>query len=248
MKLLFLYLILFSSTAFAQQVSISEIKLRPKPKFYNTREKTITYPVISTGNRRADALINAQIKEECLSPETENQSLTDALKNKLNEGLTILSWEVTLKSKGILSINIFMEVCTAHLNSWTTYFNFDLKTGKSIRISDLVTAGKTDSLKAIVLRDKLKGIAASKTEILDNLHNGDIDSSTYHWALEQIDDNCTKEASLDQFSLSASSITISDPCELSYAIRALQPGYELKYTFKSIAAFLNPRFRKLFCK
>ena len=56
-----------------------------------------------------------------------------------------MSYEVTYKRNGILSMNIFAEGCGAHCSSWYTYFNFDLKTGKTLKLSDLISENRIDS-------------------------------------------------------------------------------------------------------
>ena len=80
------------------------------------------------------------------------------------------------------------------------------------------------------------------------LKQGDVDSATYDWALEQVDSNCMKDVKLEDFSFSTLNLEINDSCEFPHAIRSQQPTYELKYTYTFLSAFLTPRFKKIFLK
>lgn len=98
-----------------------------------------------TSNKRVDSLINFQIKNELFSPGHEKQSINKTLVENINDGLINLSYEVSYKKNGLLSFSIFAEGCGAYCSSWETYFNFDLKTGKKLSITDLIIENKLDS-------------------------------------------------------------------------------------------------------
>lgn len=183
------------------------------------------------------------------SPDDDKQSIEKVLVEHINDyGLINLSYEVTYKLNGILSMHIYAEGCGAHCSSWTTYFNFDLKTGKKITIDDLVIESKTDSFRKIVFADKIKALNSYKSGEIDNVTNNHIDSATYHWVLEQVDSNCINTVEIDNFSLSGLMIEIIDPCEFPHAIRSQEPSYKLEYPLKSISSFLKPKFKRLLLK
>ncbi len=155
---------------------------------------------------------------------------------------------MTYKKAGILSLNIYAEGCGAHCSSWKTYFNFDLKTGRKIEITDLIVQKKRDGFRLLVLHDKLKALKNYKIEEIENLEHNNIDSVTYNWALEQADSNCSKSVQIETFLLSNLNFEIIDPCEFPFAIRSQEPTYHLKYSYKFMAPFLKPAFRKLLAK
>ena len=228
-----------------QTVTFREIKLKPKSAFYNVNETTIIYPLVITNNRSVDKLINDKIKSETLGED--DVSVRQALNEHLSLGLINMSYEVSFKKYGILSMNIYGESCGAYCSTWYTYFNFDLKTGKSLSIGDLVLESKIDSFKKIVFADKLKALNRYKEEELNYPGNA-IDSTTITWAIEHVDENCIGKVQLDNFSLSDITIEIMDPCEFPHAIRSQQPTYELKYSYQFMQTFLKPKFKKLFIK
>ena len=247
MKFYFIVILLVSISSYGQNITFWEIKLRPNPAYYKTTEKTIIYPVVVTNNKKIDSLINSQIKNEVFSPDDEKQSINKTLAENINDyGLINLSYEVTYKGSGLLSFSIFSEGCGAYCSSGETYFNFDLKTGKKLSITDLIIENKLDSFRKIVFANKVRSLREYKEEELNILKQGDIDSSTYDWALEQVDSNCINDVNLEDFLFSSFNLEIKDICEFPHAIRSEQPTYELKYTYVFLSAFLTPRFKKIF--
>ena len=249
MKFYFTFILLVSFSSYGQNISFREIKLRPNSRYYNTTEKTIIYPIVVTNNKRVDSLINSQIKNNVFSPDDEKQSIYKTLDENINDyGLINLSYEVTFKESGLLSFSIFSEGCGAYCSSGETYFNFDLKTGKKLVITDLIIENKLDSFHKIVFASKAKSLSKYKEDELRSLKQGVIDSNTYDWALEQVDSNCINDVKLEDFSFSSFDMEIKDICEFPHAIRSEAPTYELKYTYVFLSSFLTPRFKKLFLK
>ena len=246
MKLSFTVLSFICLTSYGQTVKFQEIKLKPNAKYYNTSEKTITYPLVVTANKIIDSLINSQIKADLFETDAENQSVGEILAEHINEyGLINLSYEVTYNSYGVLSFSVFREGCGAHCSSQETYFNFDVKTGKEITINDLILDNKLDSFRNVVFADKVKALNKYKIE---EKNIADMDSVTIDWALQQVDESCINNINIDDFSLSGLNLEIKDICEFPHAIRSQEPSYELKYTFSSLSGFLKPGFKKIFLR
>jgi len=249
MKFYFTVILLVSFSSYGQNITFREIKLKPNPIYYKTAEKTIIYPIVVTNNKRVDSLINPQIKNEVFSPDDEKQSIYKTLVENIDDyGLINLSYEVTYKGSGLLSFSIFSEGCGAYCSSGETYFNFDLKTGKKLSITDLITETKLDSFHKLVFANKVKSLIEYKEEELNIIKQVDIDSTTYDWALEQVDSYCINDVKLDDFSLSRFNLEIKDICEFPHGIRSQLPTYELRYTYVFLSTFLTPRFKKIFLK
>lgn len=250
MKIFILSTLFFSTTVYAQGVSFKEIRLKPNSKFYKTDKPAIIYPIVVTKNKLIDKSINDKIRKEMIEDDSDlkNVSTKKALINRINEGLINMSYKATFIKNNILSFSIYAEGCGAHCSSWNTYFNFDLNTGKVLTITDLISDNNIDSFRKVVSIDKEKFLLQYKKEMNDSLNNNNTDSIAYKWAIEQVDDNCLKDVQIENFSLSGLYIEIIDPCEFPHAIRALEPTFELKYTYQSLSMFLKPRFQKLFSK
>lgn len=246
MKKLFLIPILsLAYHCFGQTASFKEIKQNPRTQYLNTKDSTIVFPVVVTKNSKIDNLINSQIKDEMFQPEASAQSLRSVIKERIDEGLIYLDYEVTFNQRRLLSFSIRAEGCGAHCSSWTTYFNFDLATGKRITINDLLQGSKIDSFKSIVLVDKRNILSKYKADMLADFKNKDVDSSTHDWAISQVDGNCMNSISIEEFSLTTERLEIINNCEFPYAIQSQQPLIELKYSYQNITKFLSPRFGKI---
>jgi hypothetical protein len=248
MKIIVLFILSFCSSAYAQNITFKEIRLKPKSKFYNVNETTIIYPIVVTNNKKIDKLINDKIKKEILDEDNEQISVRKALNEQISDGLINMSYEITFKKYNILSMNIYGEGCAAYCSSGNTYFNFDLKTGRTLEITDLISDNKIDSFRKIVFNDKVKALNVYKIEEIDNLNQKYIDSITCNWALEQVDSNCIKTAQIENFSLSNLNIEIIDPCEFLHAIRSQEPAYQLKYSYKWLSPFLKQKFQRQLLK
>ncbi|MEP7376622.1 MAG: hypothetical protein ABI675_24705 [Chitinophagaceae bacterium] len=201
-----------------------------------------------TNSKQISQLINSKIRNEFINDENEKISTRVALNELINEGLVNLSYEVTFKKYNILSINISAEGCGAHCSLWYTYFNFDLTTGKEISITDLISDNRLDSFQKTVFTDKQKFLNQYKKEEHESFINKEIDSATYDWVIEQVDDNCVNQVQIEKFSLSNLTIEIIDPCEFPHAIRSQEPAYTLKYSYKFLLPFLKPKFQKQFSR
>jgi hypothetical protein len=242
MRILLVILSLFAgSHCFTQSASFKEIKLRPKAEKLNTKEFTIVYPLVFTKNSNIDELINSQVKNGLLGFESDTSSLQSALNSHIGEGLINLSYTVTFNKLGLLSFFTLAEGCGAHCSVWRTYFNFDLATGRQITINDLFLASKFESFKSMVKKKKKAALSKYKSE---SKEDAKADSVGYDWAMTLVDD-CMQRISVDKFSLSGKTLQIIDDCEFPHAIRALEPGIALHYSYQSISKLLNPRFARL---
>lgn len=241
-----LFISLYCPAAFAQPVTIKEIKSLPDKKYYNTKEATLIYPVVITKNAGAGKLINAFIKSTIIAKETEDSTVStrQGLKDMAANGTINLSYEVTLNKNNILSLYIFQEGCRAYCSSWNTYFNFDTHTGKVITIEDIISKNSIANFTKMVLTDKQKALTLYKKEEKEELDSKVIDSSEYDWAITEVDDYCYKSVDISNFSLSETGIAIMDGCELPNAIKSQSPSYNLNYLYSTLAGSLQPGLKK----
>ena len=242
-----LFIFGISTWANAQDFTIKEIRLKPTQKFDKSTKATIVFPLVETRNKQVAKAINDRIKKDILE-EDDRVSTRKALDGYINQGLVNLSYEVTFKRMDILSMTVYLEACGAYCSSSYTYFNFDLKTGRSLTIADLIPDNKIDSFQKMVFADKMKYLEQYKKQMNENLVKREIDSTAYNWISEQVGNNCSMNLPIQNFSLSDSGVTISDPCEFPHVIKALEPTYQLKYAYKSISDFLVPAFSREFGK
>lgn len=246
MKYLLLLLNLLPLISHEQQCTIREIKRKPKEEFYKTKDSTIVFPIIITSSQSISKLINTRIKNELVDSSENKKTIQTALDFLIADGVTDISYNVAFNKNNILSLNINTFGCGAHCTSETLYFNFDLRTGNPIVINEVVRKERLDSFQNMVLKEKITALSNYKKGLSKQLVKSEIDSSDYDFVMEEIDSNCINSINLEHFSLSNSYIEISDPCDFPTAYRAMEPDYELKFDYRLIKEFLNPKlFRSL---
>lgn len=252
-KIRYIYFLLFliSSRIYSQSVTLKEIKLNANPKFLNVKEKTIIYPIIIVQNKNVEKIINEEIRNEIIEPIEEKKSIVKYLEDFINNGLTDLYYDITFNKKGILSLNIYkQESGGAHLISSNTYFNFDITTGKDLNIYNLLEEDKIDSFKKVVFKNKITFLQAYKNELKRDKTTGknNMDSISYNWIVDEINTNCISQVQIEDFSLSNLDMEIIDPCEFPSIIRAFEPDYHLKFSYKFLTEFMRPEYKKRFLK
>ncbi|CAN5858413.1 hypothetical protein BH11BAC4_BH11BAC4_24110 [soil metagenome] len=244
------FLLLFiciTASVFGQDVSFREIRRKAKTTYINNGDTTIIYPIIVTKNKQVEKIINDAIRSSVFEPEDLKKNQGQDLNAALETGLISLSYEVSFRRNGILSMNIFMEGCGAYCSSYTKYFNFDLRTGKTIGLKDIFKAGRLDSFSARVLEDKRKFLEAYLLEEEKNIPEI-IDTSSFSIIKEKVTTDCMKTVEMENFSLSKSAFEITDPCEFPHILRSQEPIYELKYSYKDLEQVMNPAIRNRLMK
>src|ERR1044072_444999 len=127
MKTITIILLLFANASVAQ-VEVNEIKMKFGSEFHKAKEPDVVFPVISTGNKAVDDKINHFTISE-LTGDDSSTNFSTTLFNAMNEGLSELDYEITLRGKEILSYRFDALGCGAYCTSYSIYFNFDLRTG-----------------------------------------------------------------------------------------------------------------------
>lgn len=246
MKWIFLLIYILPPALYAQSLHIRELRSRPSPKYYNTKDTTIFYPIIATANPTISRLINRNIAAAVLEfdPDDSSKTTREQLHNMTRMGLTDLSYEVNYNKNGILSLEIDLEVEAAYPNQSEVYLNFDIRTGQALGIRDLINDSLFNQFQSKVFADKVDSLKNYRDNYLKPLFaNKEIDTSTYQWAIEEVDSNCINSIDMSHISLSKTGIKIVDPCEFPHAIRGISPDYELKYSYRFMYPYLKSEFQ-----
>lgn len=218
----------------AQTVRVDTLKFSTSTNLTGLQSEQLKYPLIRTGNRYTDSLINFDIKNRLTGNEYPSERIDSSIIKWADEVIIFLDFEVTYNHKGILSLNIGAEGCGAHCSNWTEYFNYTVKTGKALSIASVVdTSGDFRQLvlsQAAAQYDKeIKGLFANKS--------AEADSTNYSWALENYND-CRKAIDLERFALYPNQLEIIETCDLPNAIKSLSPNIKLIYKFQDIKKYL----------
>lgn len=172
MKQILLSACLLPSALFSQSIGIREIKFKPNPRYNNTTDTTIIYPVIVTGNQAISQVINAAIREQVLDADYRKLSTREAIRSMVRSGLTELHYEVTYNKNDIVSLKIDMEVTAAYPNDWSQYLTFDLRTGRRLTTEDMIDEKTLNQFKARVFKNKIDSLKRYGEKELRRLERG----------------------------------------------------------------------------
>lgn len=223
---------------FGQNVQIDTLNLKKIGHFKHIQTDKMNYPIVKSGNNLIDSLINFDLKNKFTSNEYPSQSIDSTLIKWAGEQLAYLDFKVTYNQNGILSLNIFGEGCGAYCTSWTDYFNYSTKTGKSLDITAIIDT--TSKFTKIVINQKNEQYEQQRKELKKRLidKNSELDEGTYTWALEYYQD-CQKSFNIKNFAIYPDYLQIIEDCYLPHAIRSMGPFIELKYKYSEIKEYLK---------
>ena len=224
--------------AFGQEVQIDTFRLQKSERFKDIQSEKMNFPIIRTGDKEIDSLINTDLKNRFTDNEYPTDALDSALIKWAGEQIVFLDFQVTYNRNGILSINISAEGCGAYCTSWTDYFNYSTSNGEWLNISDVID--NIVEFKTRVDKDKKEQYAEQKQLLKEMLNDKDsgLDESTYEWALENYND-CEKNSDLESFAIYPDRLEIIEDCYLPNAIKNLTPIIELNYKFSEIGEVLK---------
>jgi hypothetical protein len=230
--------VFIGTIAFGQEVQIDTLRLEKSERFKDIQSDKMNFPIIFTGNKEIDSLINTDLKNRFTDNEYPTDTLDSALIKWAGDQIVFLDFQVTYNRNGILSINISAEGCGAYCTSWTDYFNYSTSNGKWLNISDVID--NTIEFKTRVHKDKKEQYAEQKLQLKKMLNDQDsgLDESTYEWALENYED-CEKNSDSESFAIYQDRLEIIEDCYLPNAIKNLTPIIELKYKFSEIGEVLK---------
>tara|TARA_B110000967_G_C18703802_1_gene469200 strand:- start:100 stop:801 length:702 start_codon:yes stop_codon:yes gene_type:complete len=228
----------YGTIAFGQVVLVDTFRLAESEHFKNIQSDKMNFPVVRSGDKKIDSLINRDIKNRFTGNEYPNETLDSTLTKWAGDQIVFLDFQVTYNQQGTLSINISAEGCGAYCSNWTDYFNYSTLDGKWLNVSDVIDT--TAEFLARVNMDKEKQYAEQKQELKEMLNDPDsgLDESTYEWALNNYDE-CEKNSNLESFALYPDRLEIIEDCYLPNAIKNLTPIIELKYKFSEIGEYLK---------
>ncbi len=170
--------------AFGQSVQIDTFRPEKSGRFKGIQSDKMNFPIIRSGNKVIDSLINTDLKNRFTDNEYPTDNLDSTLIKWAGDQIVFLDFKVTYNQNGILSINVSAEGCGAYCTSWTDYFNYSTLNGKWLNISDVIN--NEAEFKTRVDKDKKEQYAEQKQELKEMLNDKDsgLDESTYKWALE----------------------------------------------------------------
>lgn len=237
-RILTIILVFIGTIAYGQEVQIDTFRLENSARFKDIQSGKMNFPIISTGNKEIDSLINTDLKNRFTDYEYPTDNLDSTLIKWAGDQIVFLDFQVTCNWNAILSISISAEGCGAYCTSWTDYFNYSTSNGEWMNISDVID--NIEEFKTRVNKDKKEQFAEQKRLLKEMLndHDSGLDEATYEWALDYYED-CEKNSDLESFAIYRDRLEIIENCYLPNAIKNLTPIIELNYDFSEIGEGLK---------
>ncbi len=232
-------LILFTGfSAIGQSVLFDTFYLKSGGQFEELQTEPMRFPVVKTGNKKVDSLINADIVLRFLDGEWKGEHPSQQLEEWAGEQIVYLDFDVTYNQWGVLSLNISAEGCGAYCSGWTKYFNYKIADGQRLEIGDVIDA--TGELLEVIRQDWSNQFLKYKEELREALNDpdGEVDEETYQFVLEEIEP-CLQELRLDRFSIFPDRLLIIEHCSVPNSIKNLTPLIEISYPLKDISKYLK---------
>ena len=221
---------------FGQSVQIDSFRLEKSERFKDIQFDNINFPIVRSGNKEIDSLINYDLKNRFTRNEYPSENLDSTLLKWAGDQIVFLDFQVTYNQSGILSINVSAEGCGAYCTNWTDYFNYSTQTGKWLDINTVVNT--TGLFRKMVIEDKTEQYDKARLELKEALTDPDwgLTEDEYDSALEYYNE-CDNSFKLKKFVLYPDSIEIIDECCMPHVMKPLAPIIELKYGFSEIGEY-----------
>ncbi len=226
------------SIAYTQKVEIDTLRFNENKEYRSISSGKINFPIVRTGSKKVDSIINFDLKNEITSNEYADSSIESTLLQWTESIINSLDFKITYNDNGILSLNITTEGCGSYCTYMTNYFNYSTITGKPIDISEIIDT--TGAFKTLVYQDKKAQFEQSKKDLKEMRNNPEleVDQTIYELALEYYL-NCENSFDFKTFALYPNQLEIIQPCSLPNAIKNLTPILSFKYDNSIIKNYLK---------
>jgi hypothetical protein len=141
------------------------------------KDSNLTIPVVSLANKNISDVMNAELDIEKIS----GYSLQELEEQKKEQedgipgGLVSVSYEVEKNHDYVLSLRCYMEACGAYCSNWNIEKCFDLKTGKLIKIDDIIQPSSMNALIKICNQKLNAQVDAAKEEHKKDMSRDDME-------------------------------------------------------------------------
>lgn len=236
-KILTVLFFCISLNLLGQQVAMDTFKIKGSDRFSEIFQDSMNFPLISTGNKNVDSLINFDLKNRLTTYEFPAESIDSTLIKWAGNGLVYMDFEVTYNANNLLSLQISAEGCGAYCTSWTEYFNYNTLTGSWVELQDILKIG--NGFESRVLEEKSVQYEGLREDL--KIQTQDLDQDLYETILEYYDE-CDSAFTLDKFILFPDSIQIIERCWMPHFLLPYTAIIELKYAWADLEKELNSNY------
>ncbi len=226
---LLLFIIVFSSVAFSQSVTITSKKVtfnRAKPLADYKKSFTVNYPKV----KAATPAVSKKI-EKSISYETVLGVNVEEEKNEI-QWLETADFEVAYNKNGLLCMLLFAEGSAAYPSTNVKTVVVNTKIGTIIKPVDAFTNLKSLAVK--LKKMQTSEIAAAKKEIIADKENyGDVNAD------EMFDNTDFTVENIDEFAIDDKGVTFKYDYGFPHVSQALQPSGNYSMTWAELKPYVK---------
>lgn len=236
-SLLIISFLFLSNNIIGQQIKIDTLKVKLSDQITESGfEENNYYPLIKTGDKKIDSLINFDLKNKVSYNEFPNENIESTLNKWAAYGLVFLDFKVNYNKNGILSLRIDGEGCSAYCTHWSNYYNYSTITGQVLELSDIVDLAY---LKQDIIKKKNEQYQRNRERLKKQLAEDDgLYESEYNLILERYNE-CDNDFEINQFALFKDHIEIIENCYLPHIFTPSTPIIEIQYKLSDIKDYLK---------
>jgi hypothetical protein len=245
-----LSIIAASAIAKTAPYTITTIDLAPKHELYNTKEKTIHYPIFHFADKAIEKKINRKIRVEFLEdlamPDDGLAKYSDKALLKLCTaiGLTeLLVDSVTYVNDNFISFRIYYEWMGAYPYGGRKYFVFDLTTGKMLTINDLIKPDKQKAFRKLIIAKQRKIIKDFREASEARVAQKEISQENLDFIKTQIESDCLDNFDSTKFSIFEYAMEIIVDCGFPHVVLDLENHSNIIISKKELQYFIDERFK-----
>lgn len=149
------------------------------------------------------------------------------------QGLTRFIVDTTYNAHCILGIRYNLEWIGAYPLSYTGYVNYNLKTGDTLRIQDVVAIDKMDALLQLCNKKLQKNIDDNRIQLVagDGLEDAE-------WHIKEYPPQFTTD-NINNFYISNEGITFRYEFDFPHVMQGMEPDGDIKITKEELRPMLN---------
>ena len=241
-KLLFFAFILLSILNFSQQNQLKISDLQPKSEDFVF--PLISYPSNPVVENKINTFLQVSELEFIPGSATNPSQLAATAKNSYQNYIYFYSWERLASPKNILSLQLEGEATGAYPEGFTTYRNFDLRTGNLINLQDLFLPSSYTKVEKLI-NGKVRKIITDYIAHLKSSSTQDEETAEQIMMYE----SCFTENTLAylKFYIEKDQITfVASRCS-NHAMQALDDlgSHQLSFKLKDLEKYWSPFAKNL---
>ncbi|MEN9649621.1 MAG: hypothetical protein RL094_588 [Candidatus Parcubacteria bacterium] len=201
---------------------------------FETFTKKLTFPQLRNIPLKS---VETAILEEIDIPAVTHSEINDIQSEE--HGIVEMDYSVNYDKNNILSLSIGVDTMGAYPDYFTSNFNFDVRTGKQIKLEDIIAPRKIDALISL-LNTKLAANVedAYKFARVNNPDNRE-GECTVDTIKEQLPDSVKFDKNAIDMSITSEGIAFYFEYGFAHVVRACQPEQVARMTYKELKEYLK---------